>query len=464
MSLKQNKKDYQDSTNELFLKFVKKEQEKKSKELKDKTLNNTKKVKTVDTVIKIYNYMNQLLDRILSNKMNILILSLGMAGLLFYTISGDQILNSPTSGTKINEVNIKVENLSEEFEVFGVPEEITVGLIGPSLDIYKTNFSKDYEVFADLGSIEEEGEYSLELQYRNFAETLDVMLLPSTINVSIAEKHEEMLELGYIFINEDELDSKYSVSVDSMDLDTVQVYASKPTLSRIDKIVACIDVSKKSEAFEQSAKIKAYDINGKVMDVDISPATVNVKCSVAAYSKSVVITPHYVGDVERGYGITGCSLNQTTVTIYGLEENIDEIETVYADINVDGLKDNTTISGVSLRKEKGINKFSIEHIEANLEIEKLITKTIENIPITILNNTNKYKVSFAGEGQKATLKVTGTESKINELSLSNVQATIDIDQLKVGTHKVNVEVACDDEYIELELLSSEMITINIERN
>lgn len=119
---------------------------------------------------------------------------------------------------------------------------------------------------------------------------------------------------------------------------------------------------------------------------------------------------------------------------------------------------------MSLRKERGINKLSIEHIEADLVIEKLITKTLENLPITVLNNTHKYKVSFAGEGQKAKLNVIGTESKINALTVTNVQASIDIDGLGVGTHKVKVTLACDDEYIELELLSSEMITINIERN
>ncbi len=458
------RRDIHESTNDLFLKFVKKEQEKKAKESKEKNITNPKAVKTVDVAIRVYNYMNHLLDRILSNKMNILILSLGMACMLFYTISGDQILKSPTSGTKINEVSVQVENLSEDFEVFGVPPHITVGLIGPSLDLYKTNFSKDYEVYADLGSIEEEGDYSIELQYRNFAETLDVMLLPNTVSVSVAKKQEEMFELGYIFINEDKLDSKYSVSVDSMDLETVQVYASKPTLSKIAQVVACIDVADKSEAFEQSAKIKAYDINGKVLDVDISPQTVNVKCSVASYSKSVSIVPHFIGNVEMGYGLSGCTLNQTTVTIYGLIENIDSIDTVYADIDVDGLKEDTVITGVSLRKERGINKFSVENVEATLKIEKLITKTIENIPVTVLNNAHKYKVSFAGEGQKASVKVTGTESKVNALTADNIQASVDIDNLGVGTHKVNVSIASDDEHVELELLSSDIITINIERN
>lgn len=464
MSPKQDYKDNNESTNDLFLRFVKKEQEKKSKDTKEKSVNSNKKVKTFSKVTIIYNYLNQILDRILSNKMNILILSLGMACMLFYTISGDEILTSPTSGTKISEVEVQIENLSDDYELFGIPDTITVGLIGPSLDIYKTNFSRDYEIFMDLSSVDDEGEYSIELQHRGFPETLDVMLLPNNVSIRAAKKIERRFDLETMFINEDKLDSKYSVSVDSMELESVLVNASELTLSKIDKVVACIDVSNQNQAFEQEARIKAYDINGNIIKTDISPLVVNVKCSVASYSKSVAITPRFTGDVANGYAIANCKLNYDTVTIYGLEENINPISTIYADINVEGLKENTIISGVPLKKETGINKFSVASVEANISVEELITKNIENIPITVLNNTNKYKVSFAGEGSTAHIKVTGLENKIKELSADNIQVSVDIDGLDVGTHKVKVTIASDDENLKLELLSSDLITINIERN
>lgn len=82
----------------------------------------------------------------------------------------------------------------------------------------------------------------------------------------------------------------------------------------------------------------------------------------------------------------------------------------------------------------------------------------------MLNNSEKYKVSFAGEGGYAEVLVTGTEAKINNLTADNIQASIDIDRLKVGTRSVNVKVASDDETLKVELLSSSKVTINIERN
>ena len=73
-------------------------------------------------------------------------------------------------------------------------------------------------------------------------------------------------------------------------------------------------------------------------------------------------------------------------------------------------------------------------------------------------------MSFAGESQYASVSVTGTEAKIASLTADNIQATIDIDKLKLGTNKADVKVAVDDEKLKIELLSSSKVTINIERN
>ena len=122
------------------------------------------------------------------------------------------------------------------------------------------------------------------------------------------------------------------------------------------------------------------------------------------------------------------------------------------------------MTNLALKKIAGINKFSQDAIDVSVEIEKVITKKFDNIPIKVLNNSRDYKVSFAGQGQNASVSVTGTEDKINTLKVDNIQATIDIDGLDVGTHQVNVKIAGDDETLTMKLLSSSKVTINIERN
>ena len=62
---------------------------------------------------------------------------------------------------------------------------------------------------------------------------MQVVSIPSSIKVTLAKKVTRTFDLGYRFINEDELDSKYSVSVSQMDLDTVELRASEDTLSKV---------------------------------------------------------------------------------------------------------------------------------------------------------------------------------------------------------------------------------------
>lgn len=457
-----DKKDIHDSTTEFFLKVVQKEKEKASKENNTKDNINYTKTKTFDTVGRFYNYINQTLDKILSSKVSIMVLSFAMAAILFYSIAGKDILTSPTSGTTLEDVPVVIEHLDESLELSGVPESVTVGLIGPSLDIYKTNFSKDYAVYLDLKDYQE-GEYTINLKARNFPESLKVMLVPDTLKITLSPKIDADFDLGYRFINEDELDSKYSVSVDEMEVSSVNLHASKETLQRIAKVEACIDVSEKTEAFEQDAKIKAYDSNGKEIKVDISPTTVHVKCNVASYSKVVVVQANFIGDIPAGYEISKYTLSQNEVTIFGLEEKIKDISVVKIDVDVSEVKSNTTISNVPFKKDNGINKFSSDAVDVTVEVEKVITKKFEKIPIKVLNNTENYKVSFAGEGDYATVSVTGTEAKIAALTADNIQASVDVDGLRVGTRRVDVKTAVDDEKLKIELLSSSKVTINIER-
>jgi len=455
-------KEIQDSTTDFFLKVIQKEKQNTVKEtLKSESLNN-KKTKTIDTVGRFYNYINQTFDRILSNRLSVMFLSLLMAVILFVSISGGDLLTSPTSGTTLENVPIKVEGLDENYELTGVPTSVKVGLIGPSLDIYTTKLSKNYEIYIDIKGYST-GEHNVSLKSRNFPDTLTVMLVPDTLKVKLAPKVSETFQLGYRFINEDELDPKYSISVEEMAVSDVTIRASRETLDKIATVDACIDVSKKDSAFEQDARIKAYDANGKEISVDIAPTTVNVKCDVASYSKEVTIKPNFVGEVASGYQITNYVLSQSTVTVYGPKESIDALEFISVDVNVDGLKSSTTINGQFLNKESGINKFSTDIIDISLEIEKLITKKFDNIPIKVLNNSKKNNVSFVGQSQYASVSVTGSEDKISALTNDNIQATIDVNGLSLGTKKVNVKVAVDDENLTIELLSSSKVTINIER-
>lgn len=457
---RRNDHKIQDSTTEFFLKVVQKEKERSAKEeTKKESINYSK---TIDKVGHFYNYINQGIDKILSNRISVMLLSLVMAVFLFVSISGVDIFSSPASGSTLENVPIQIEGLNDSYELSGVPESVKVGLIGPSLDIYTTKLSKNYQVYIDLTDMGK-GEYTVSLKTKNFPDTLTVMPVPDTLKVKLAPKVSAKYDLGYRFVNEEEMDPKYSVSVASMAVNSVTIRASQETLNKIAAVEACIDVSDKTEDFEQDSPIKAYDDKGNVLEVDIAPTTVHVQCNVASYSKSVTVKANFIGDLSEGYEISNYSLSQSTVTIYGLKEDIDDISVVEVDVNVEDIHQSTTFSNLSLKKETGINKFSTNTVSVTVEVDKVITKVFDKIPIKVLNNSKNYKVSFAGQGQYATVSISGSEDKVSALTTDNIQATVDINNLSVGSKNVSVKVAVDDDTLDIKLLSSSKITINIER-
>ncbi|MCD8027943.1 MAG: hypothetical protein LUF02_04635 [Erysipelotrichaceae bacterium] len=465
MNQKRNdRKDIHDSTTEFFLKVVQKEKNKKEKENAPMENLSSTTMKTLDTFGRFYNYLNQLLDKILSSRVTIMLLSFVIAAVLFYNIAGQDIIASPTSGVTIENVSVSIEGLDDSLEITNdIPDSVTVGLIGSSLDIYSTTLLANYEVYVDLTGYEE-GSYTVDLRSRDFNEDLTVMLVPNTLDITLEEKVSQDFNLTYTFINEDQLDSKYSVSVESLSLDTVTVRASETTLGKIAKVAACIDVSYKSEAFDQTCTIKAFDSNNEELDVEISPSTVEVSCNVASYSKTVPIELSFTGEVANGYQISNYTLSQSEVTIYGLQEEIDGIDSIEVNVDVSDLNSSTTFEDIALNKENGINKFSSDTITVSVEIEKVVSKKLDNIEITVLNNSENYKVSFVGESGTATVSLTGSEERIDALSADNVTVTIDIDGLSTGTHQVKVSALVDDDKVSIELLSSETVTITIERN
>lgn len=461
---RKKKSDIYDSTTEFFLSIIKKEESeaKKERDFSAKETLNVKTSKTIDKVGKVYNYVNKAFDKLLSSNSNVMIISIVMTLILFFTISGGDFLSSPTSGATLENVPVVIEGLGTDYEVSGVPDHITVGLIGPSLDIYTTKITKDYEVYLDLSEYQD-GDYTVNLKSRGFSESLTVMLVPSTLKVTISPKIEAKFQLSYQFINEDELDPQYSVTVEEMSLKNVTVRASKETLSKIAKVVACIDVSEQSNEFEQDSKIKVYDQAGNELSVELVNKTVHVKCAVSSYSKVVSIKPQFVGELAEGYALTNYSLSHSTVTIYGTEEQLKDISEVTCSIDMSDLKSSTSINNVEIKKDDKINKLSYNTLDVDLEIEREITKKFDNIPIKVLNKPDNKKVSFVGDNKYASVSITGAESIVSAIAADNIQASIDVNNLNVGSKKVNVSVAVDNEQLSIKLLSSKQITVNIER-
>ena len=94
-----------------------------------------------------------------------MVLSFIMAGVLFWSIAGssggkDNLAN-PTSGATLDNVPVQIEGLNKSLEISGVPEQVTVGLIGPSLDLSLIHIFSDIPFYTSQQVYQKEGFESL---------------------------------------------------------------------------------------------------------------------------------------------------------------------------------------------------------------------------------------------------------------------------------------------------------------
>ena len=271
MSKKDNQKPSikKDTTTDFFLNFINRQKsenknsEKQSSIKPNEELLNVKN-KSFEFIYKALNSLNLFLDRMLQSNLSMKILSFIIAIVLLFTINGNinNIFSTPNGGDYIYDVKISVRGLQDDYDVVGLPETVNVALVGPSLDIYSAKIAKNYKIIADFSSLGE-GDHTIELKSEGFPTNLQVMIVPQTVSVKITQKYTETFELGYDFINEDKMDSKYSVSVESMEHQQVEIRGSQDVIGKINTVKANIDLSGINKSFEQDAKIYAYDRSGK---------------------------------------------------------------------------------------------------------------------------------------------------------------------------------------------------------
>lgn len=455
------KETNRDSNTDLFLKLMKKKNSEVKEEKNKIEMNHFDKAS-----VKLYNLsnmINSVLDKVLSSNGALKILSLSLAIILVFAINGGNISNvftTPTSGDIIYDVPVVVDGLNKDYVVTGVADTVNVMMVGSSLDIYSAKASSNIEVYIDVSNLSR-GDHTIELKPRNFPVGLEVVVQPATANINIASKVTQTFPLTHRFYNLDKMDEKYSISIESMEYENIEVRAAQSILEQVHSVEANIDVSNVTNSFEQDAKVYAYDKMGNILPVEITTSTVKVVCDVTSFSKEVNVVARIQGALDD-IAIRDINFDYEVVTIYGREEIISNINEVYVDIDANEITKDIVIKDLSVKLTDGINKVSNTLVAATIVVDDVDSKTIEGIAYNFVNNTEKYDINII-DMEDIEIKVTGSKALVANLDSNDLSATIDIKGLPVGTHEVSITITLHNPYLSYDFISNQKITIKIEK-
>ena len=382
------------------------------------------------------------LDRLFNNKSFLIVLALALACLAFFTID--------RQGSRTQSANIEygkpvtVLYNEEAYVVEGLPETVDITMIGRKSDLYLAKQYPNDKVTIDLRDLKE-GSHRVKIKYNGSVSSVEYKVDPSYATVVIYEKESITRQITKEVLNENKLESKYSISNITYARDDVYVKGAKYKLDQVATVKALVDVTKITniKAGENTLKeipLIAYDSNGDKLDVEIVPATIDATVTISTNSKEVPFIVLPEGDVKFGKSIESIELSQNKVTIYGDNKALADVTSIPVKVDVTDLEDNASIT-INITKPTGIKDISVKAVVAKVTLGEPKEKTIDNINIETRNLGSGLVVQAASQQDSSVpVIVKGTERNISSLTTDDITAYVDLQGLGVGEHKVAVNV------------------------
>ena len=391
------------------------------------------------------------LDKILNRPNFLIYLSLIIAVGLFLLIDSKVISLVETEAEVITNVPVVVNYNEEAYVVEGVPETVDITITGRKSDIYLAKQLGEYEVILDLSDYKPgDTPYKVYFTYSKSIDSLSYQLSPEYVQVTIKNKESQVKSIDYDLLNNDALDSRLSVESVTLNQSEVVVKGGSDALDAIASVKALIDLEEQefTEAGTydiDNIALVAYDSNGNRLDnVEIVPNTISATIVLDSYSKTVPLTVQTTGDLVTGKAIASILINNNSsysITIYGDEAELENIESIPVTIDVSGMgNESTRTYRVNIRRPNGVRDMSTDSVEITAtfgdEEQKTITLTSNFAQRNIANGLTANPIA----GQEISVQVKGVASVIENINAEDIQAYIDLEGLGAGDHEVEVQI------------------------
>ena len=435
-------------------------------ELANKIARQSKKVvKTYATIedglFKGVRWLSSWIDRILFNPRYGKIVSLALAVLLYLTVNftNTSFSNNIQSVYELSSVPVTINYNSDMFEISGLPGEVAAYVMGEMSDVQLVRTQKSYSVVADLSGLTE-GTYQVKLQPKDFSERVNVKLEPSTAMVTIKKKVTTQFDLSYDFINTDKLDNIYILGEPQFEATKVNVRAASDTLDSIAFVKALIDVSGKTADFEQDAVLVAYDQTGTPVKADIIPSTVKVNVKVTSPSKDVPVAVELQGEMPEGKAIEEIIFDHSSVKIYAQQSALDKLDKVSVQLDATKLTSDTKMYQ-TITLPTGVRQINLARVNMDIKLGDAVSKTIDNVAINAINNTNRYNVQTKDDQIAVSVTVYGTQANVDKITAGDIYVYFDMKDLQPGEQEVTLQVNQDAGTYVKYTLQQAPLTVNV---
>ncbi len=403
--------------------------------------------------VKISNLFNKNgrgIDKILSKKSGLIVVSLILAVIVFLYADSKTTSLVETYAEVLYNQPISATYNEEAYVVEGLPETVDITLIGRKSDVYLAKQLPTNDITIDLNGLEP-GVHKVNLKYKKALSSVEYKLDPSVATIVIYEKVSEEKEVNYEVINKDKIDSKLIVEDVSLSAEKVYVKGNDAALSKVASVKALVDLKNLVDATSgeqtiKDVKLVAYDNSGNKVDAEIVPAKVDVNVKISSPQKEVPIKviPKNYKNIVFGKAISSITTDISKVTIYGNSSKLEKITYIPVYVDVSDLKEDKKYS-ITIKKPSGVRAISETSVNVSVALGDEVTKEINDVYLEYENLGDGLSVQAVNQDStKVTVSVKGVQNVLSNLDPSTIKAYVNLKGLGVGEHEIPVYVEGTD--------------------
>ncbi len=383
----------------------------------------------------------------LTSNLVLKIVSLIVAFLVWLTIMN---VIDPTTSKKFVNIPVKVLNenvITSANQVYEIVDGETVSVTarGKRSMIEKLN-SSDFEATADMSDLSKVNAVSIHVQMKSGVDDNDDIELDwgnAVMKVKLEERVTQKFQVKVE--HQGELKNNYVLGDIVATPNIVEVSCGQSKFKKIDHVGVLVTLDGEKSNFTKEYSPVLYDADGEILDnsnVTFSNDTISVVTQVLA-TKEVNVIVKTKGDPASGYRLTQTDFQPESIRVSGSDDALKKISEIDIPINITGVKKDVEqeiqISDYLPSDLSVVGDTTTISVRCEIEQTGHRSFVLTSTDIAVKNLPSNYTMEFQDESTKYSVALTGKDSVLENLTINDLGAYVDLAGYSVGENTVEVK-------------------------
>ena len=377
-------------------------------------------------------------------------LSYKIVALIFAFLLWSTLMSNPSTMRTITIRDVPISYVGyEELTAKGLMVDMSDAGFRETVDVQLTVSNRYYSsvsqssinVTADLSAVSSTGQKTVGLN----------AALTSGITASNIKMSAEQVNLTIDNIAEKEIPVTCEVQGSAADgyyafepvleSNSVTIKGAASKINDVTRAVCYVPISGLQSNVRATYLLTLYNSEGEQVSSDVLTSSMPSTIVTVKVLPTKVVPVEYedlnkaITNVQSGYTVAGLELSPSSVRIAAQADALAGIDSVQLkSINVNNANSSVLVDG-ALTEIEGVTFIDGSKVEVYVQIAE---KTFRNLPIAIKGLGDGLSAKLESIEVNAT--VSGERSEIKELSENDISLSVDLSELKKGTHTVSIVV------------------------